>query len=643
MAEPIANLIVKIGSDVAGIVSGGKRASGSLKGISDQAQKAGKAMGTMAALGVAALGALTIKQMRVIDDTAKMARNLGIATDSFQALALVADEAGVAQEKLGPLFTKSQRSLVEASRGLETYARSFRTLNLDVDELLKMAPDKQFEEIAIALSKIENPTVRTSAAMEIFGRQGLAVIGMLEQFGTKLEEAREFNDRFNISISDIDGRKVEEANDTFARLGKAVGGLGNTIAIQVAPLITELSNRLLNAGIDGEDFGRAVSRGIEVAAGAIDIIRRALIGLDLTFNAVIMSIGDLTAKVSLHLYDLGELLAATFNKIPGVSLEAEDGLLRVGIAAKTMADDARIGFQQALKEAENFKSAADAIAKIQEEAQRRAEEGSANGVNSILDPLSGNGGDDDDPKAQKLREQMEAKLEAFRESLRTEEESEIESHARRVEELASYLENRLITEQEFNSLLEDEQERHAETLAEIEEKRAKALKDIQDKEKQDRLNNLKTALDGAAALMNTGSKKMFEIGKIAAIANAVVSGHEAAVDAWAAGMSVGGPHAPAIAAAYTAASLARTGAQIAAISAQSFNGGPSSGSTVGYSGGVPVQNIQGNQGGSSRSLDVSLSGIGMSDLFTGEQVRTLIGKINEEIDDGAIIRGIRFS
>lgn len=642
MAEPIANLIVKIGSDVAGVVSGGKQASSSLKGISDQAKKAGKAIAAMAAVGATALGALTVKQMRVIDDTAKMARNLGIATDSFQALALVADEAGVAQEKLGPLFTKSQRSLVEASRGLETYARSFRTLNLDVDELLKMAPDKQFEEIAIALSKIENPTVRTSAAMEIFGRQGLGVIGMLEQFGSKLEEAREFNDRFNISISDIDGRKVEEANDTFARLGKAVGGLGNTIAIQVAPLVTELSNRLLNAGIDGEDFGRAVSKGIEVAAGAIDIMRHALIGLDLTFNAVIMSIGDLTAKVSLHLYDLGTLLADTFNKIPGVSLEAEDGLLKVGLAAKTMADDARIGFQDALKEAENFKSAAEAVAKIQEEAQRRAEEGAANGVNAFLDPFSGLGGDEDDPKAQKAREQMEAKLEAFRESLRTEEESEIESHERRLEELASYMEMRLITEQEYNSLMEDEKERHERTLTDIKEREAQNRKRAEELERSEMM---KTFSMGVGLLDQfAGESKAFAIASIAlnkalSIAEAIQNTAVAVTKALAIDPT------GVLAARVAAMGKVQVGIIAATGLAQASGAIKGGGGSSGYSGGVPVQNTQ-NQSrsdGSGRAIDVSISGVSPGDLITYETASAMLKKINEVIDDGATIRGIRFA
>lgn len=54
------------------------------------------------------------------------------------------------------------------------------------------------------------------------------------------------------------------------------------------------------------------------------------------------------------------------------------------------------------------------------------------------------------------------------------------------------------------------------------------------------------------------------------IAEAVITGYAAAVKAWDAGMSTGGPQAPAVAAAYAAASLAWTGAQIAAIGGASF-------------------------------------------------------------------------
>lgn len=65
-------------------------------------------------------------------------------------------------------------------------------------------------------------------------------------------------------------------------------------------------------------------------------------------------------------------------------------------------------------------------------------------------------------------------------------------------------------------------------------------------------------------------KKGFEISKGLRIADATIQGIQAAVAAWNAGMSMGGPYAPLIAAAYTAVSIAFTAAQIAKISSQQY-------------------------------------------------------------------------
>lgn len=81
-------------------------------------------------------------------------------------------------------------------------------------------------------------------------------------------------------------------------------------------------------------------------------------------------------------------------------------------------------------------------------------------------------------------------------------------------------------------------------------------------------------LNNIATLMSTGSKKMFIIGKAAALASAVISGLRAAQDAYATGMAanIGNPAAPAIAAAYKTTSLVATGVQVAAIASTQMKG-----------------------------------------------------------------------
>ncbi len=109
------------------------------------------------------------------------------------------------------------------------------------------------------------------------------------------------------------------------------------------------------------------------------------------------------------------------------------------------------------------------------------------------------------------------------------------------------------------------------------------------------------------------------------IAEALISGYQAAVDAWQKGMNNGGP---AVAALYTAGSLARTGALIAQMKSTSRGGGVAAGG-----GAVAANSTAAPQ--VSRNVAIQLTG---GNMFSRDQVIELINGINEAVEDGAIVR-----
>jgi len=94
-------------------------------------------------------------------------------------------------------------------------------------------------------------------------------------------------------------------------------------------------------------------------------------------------------------------------------------------------------------------------------------------------------------------------------------------------------------------------------------------------------------------MTGNNNKKMFKMYQAFSIGQAVVSGYHSAVLAWQSGMATGGPWAPLFAVAYTAMSLARTGALISSIKSQKMGGGGGGGSGSG-GGGVPITGFSGN-------------------------------------------------
>lgn len=381
----LGSIFVDLLMNDANFTQGSKRAGKAVNDFQKEIKGAsGFVTGLAAALTTGAFGVFVANALHAADETNKMARSLGIATENFQALNLVADEAGVQTENLANLIGKAQKTIVAAAQGGST--KAFDAIGVSIKDIINLRPDEQFEALAVGLSKIENPTTRNALAMQIFGKSGRDVVNMLEDFSAKVEEAREFNDKFNITLNDIDGRKIEEANDTFARLGKAVGGLGNTIAVQLAPVITGLSNELLNAGVNGQNFSDSVSSGMKVIGFAVDAARVSFMGLDgaiQTIQLLLVELGKTALDVIANVTAVPLSIAGIFSD---TAKEAQQAIADAQKFAGDTSDVIKQRLSNLNSEFANFQTTAEKIAKYQADAQQRAEAAKKAGAPGSLSP-----------------------------------------------------------------------------------------------------------------------------------------------------------------------------------------------------------------------------------------------------------------
>lgn len=175
--------------------------------------------------------------------------------------------------------------------------------------------------------------------------------------------------------------------------------------------------------------------------------------------------------------------------------------------------------------------------------------------------------------------------------------------------------------EDFNALELEALGGHNEAKLRLEEEYQNRLRNIQDAERKQRIDAVSGALGDVATLMNSENKKIFNIGKAASIANATIKGYEAAVEAWDKGMKIGGPP---VAAAFTAASLAKTGALISNIASQQIGGG-SSGAPSGGGGSVASAPALPTQ-----TVAINLQG----DTFSRASVEGLLEQIQSQLDRG---------
>ena len=177
--------------------------------------------------------------------------------------------------------------------------------------------------------------------------------------------------------------------------------------------------------------------------------------------------------------------------------------------------------------------------------------------------------------------------------------------------------------------------RHQDELKSVEERAADARIKVAKAEGDAKKAALGTALGDLSTLMNSGSRKMFEVGKAAAISQTVLSTYEGAQKAYSslAGIPVVGP---ALGIAAAGAAIAAGVARVQSIRSQQFGGGASTptGSNTGQvnAGSQPVgASGGGGGGGSAGSGTMYIQGLNKNDLYSGDQ---LIDVINEAQRNG---------
>lgn len=223
------------------------------------------------------------------------------------------------------------------------------------------------------------------------------------------------------------------------------------------------------------------------------------------------------------------------------------------------------------------------------------------------------------------KEQAQQGLDAFRESLMTEQQLRAQAYLTELEQLKEAKDQKLITQAEYDALEKEKAQQHAAELVAIEKERHNKEMQLEQQKRQAKLALVGDIFGNLASLMNTGSKKLFAIGKAAAVANAVVDGYAAVQKTMA---SVPYPFNVPLAAAQAVASAA----QVKGIMSTKFG---SAGSGQSFQGGQVVNNTstQQAQQPEQRNISIALTGTG----FSGGDIRGLISAINEELGDGVTL------
>ncbi|MFN4160112.1 MAG: hypothetical protein ACK4GO_17190 [Gemmobacter sp.] len=612
MSTIVGDIAISVGADVGPLVRDLGRAQGSVNRFGNSASSAaGRGMRSfnlsataMAGAVVAAAGAvaaLTAASMKNIDALAKQARSLGLNISEFQKMALVAKEAGVEQGQLAQMLGQMQKA---AENGSDALGR----LGLSLSDIQGQSPDEQFARIADALDKVQDPAQKTTLAMELFGRSGRNAINMLSDYRAKVAEAAAFQERFGIAISQTAGEQVERANDAVGRLREAFGGLGNTLAVAVAPAIEAFANGLINASIElfnlRTEAGKFQREMIDTFAGVNMDIREVVFSLERFRDAMIVagnegagqaiqSIIDAMQRAQAEI-DGGTISLEVFRAKMGEAKDESDRLIASLSSVEQSQFTGVIGRLGQLWGALNV--AADEAARLNAEMNPYA------GLEIVDSPVSVHGfeADPNAPRKRPMRpgvdsfpasggrrgggggsgDALKERLARMQEEFMSESELLQKQFEERMKQIEEFRQAKLLSEQEFNDLELQMKEEHERALAGTEAKF-----------RADRLRDAGEYFGALASVAAAGGEKMVKAAAVFSAAQATINAYAAASEMLKDPSFTGRPGARFAAAGAVLASGLK---MVSAIKGVGNGGGSAGGASSGASSGAgqaPVQTM----------------------------------------------------
>lgn len=266
----IAALAVQLSANISEYQAAMKKAAGATQGFTDSFTSgiASIAKWTSVIAGAtAAVGAFFTKLgADKIDQTAKLADRLGGTTEEVGALQYAADLAGSSAETMAGALDKLNKNLGDPSK--ETL-EALGMMGIKLEDIVAAGPQRRLEMIADGMSKLHNNAQRAAVATDLLGKQGMELMAVLEGGSAGIREMADEAQRAGVLFSRVDAAKVEIANDSIDRMKASFQGLFQRLAIEFAPFIASLAERMAGLGQIAQQLAPQIITAMRTVVGAV--------------------------------------------------------------------------------------------------------------------------------------------------------------------------------------------------------------------------------------------------------------------------------------------------------------------------------------------------------------------------------------
>ena len=273
--------IARVGTKFDKLKNSVNRVAIKMRGLKSAFKKMSIAGGVVAA----GMAILIKKTLSLVDEQAKLSRNIGVSTEALAAFGLVAELGGTSSEKMNKSLGKMIKNIGDASLGFGTAKTIFEKFGIDVKQLAALKPEEQFMRMADAIRGMASRTEKVSFATAVFGRQGIDLIGILEDGSDAFQAAAKDTQLFGTAISRVESKKIEDFNDQVTRLTEAGKGLAIGFTQEFVEHMRPVIDKLVDGAREANGFkeeiegiakfsGQTIELGIAFTKGTASVINK---------------------------------------------------------------------------------------------------------------------------------------------------------------------------------------------------------------------------------------------------------------------------------------------------------------------------------------------------------------------------------
>lgn len=555
----IGTLLVEIAADSAIFNANINEANIKLRGLTERARAAtteiAKYASAAIAAGTATAAYLVKSAIDAVDAEQQLIKVSNATSKEFLRNAAAAKTVGIESEKLADIYKDMGDRVGDFLQTGGGPMQDFFTniapkVGVTAQQFKNLSGPQALQLFVNSLEKANLSQNEMTFYMEAIASDSTKLLPLLRNNGEEMARLGQRADQFGQALSDIDIEKVHQASVAMSSVREIFSGFVQQIAVRVAPILTALSNLFLDnakkVGTVGGAADKTFNFLIEAISTSIDVLKKMGIAFDILKEGMIAGFN----AIKLVVLKIFETIADAAQHLPG---KAGKYFESFALEAKTQAEEANASIRisnEKIKESFNnlisppetgrqFKefvaqavdagnqAAAEAV-KIQEAARAAIETG-------------GGGGGGQPSITENQRQELQQKLKDLQDSYKNEQQLLIDKLVGDQQILNDARDAKLLSEQEYHdqsiTISEDAQKK----LTDIEKRESDKRTQAAQAEMDRKLSAARLALGSLSTLMNSESRKQFEIGKAAAIAGALVDAYRAMSGAYKVGSSIGGP------------------------------------------------------------------------------------------------------